>query len=106
MIGENAVFERTEEGRLSPHEEQHGQHEIRAAPQETGHRQSHDRNLGQLDQPYQAGFLELVGQLAGRRREQKERQDERAGRDGYQDLPVEAGGSGEPVQNQDDQGVL
>ncbi len=75
VIGENAVLERTEERRLGSHEEQHDQHQIGLARQKSGNRQAHDQDLGQFDEPYQAGFLELVGELTGRRGEKKKRQN-------------------------------
>jgi hypothetical protein len=71
---------------------------------ERRHPQRHDQDFRQLDAADQSRFLELVGDLPGGRRKQKERQHENPRRDGHQDLAVTIGG--EPVEREDDQRVL
>ena len=97
VIGENAVLEWTEERRLSSHEEQHSQHQIRVVRQEPSDSQTHDQNLGQLDQPDQARFLELVGELTSGCGENKKWQNERPRGDVYKNRPIETGRFGQPI---------
>jgi len=103
VAGKDGVFQRAEERRLHAQPEQHGEQQGRTAEQEPGRRQRHERHLRQLDDEDGAGLLEPVGNLPGRRRQQRVGQDEHAARQRHQRRP---GRPRRPEQDQHHQGVL
>ncbi len=103
VVGQDAVFERPEEGGLGAHQEQNGQQQPDIADEEGNGGRAHDNDLEQLDVEDQARFLEPVGHLPGDRREQEERQDEDAGRSGDHDPRVDLRGVGRVERDQQDQ---
>jgi hypothetical protein len=79
-LGQDAVLERTEHGRVEPHHEQHRQQQVDAVHEEAVARDQHDRDLHRLDDLGEPGLVVLVRELAGGGGKKKERQDEQAGR--------------------------
>ena len=106
MLGQDAVFERAEEGGVGPHEEQHAHEQGEVAGREREAGKGHDGDLGRFDDGDEALLLEFVGEPAGRGRKQEERQDEEAGGDRRHHPGVHALLGREPEGDQDDEGVL
>ncbi len=92
MDRQDAVFQRPEEGRMHPHEEQHDHQEGDAAGREGAARRSAmmtiSATLMTADEPL---LLEFVGELPGRGGEEEEGQDEDAGRHRHHELAVDTG---------------
>ena len=88
VVGQDAVLQGPEEGRLQAHEEEHGEQELRAFGREAIGRQAHDADLEQLHRPDQARLVELVRELPGGGREEEEGQDEEAAGQGDQELAL------------------
>ena len=85
-IREDRVFQRTKESRLYPHREEQRQEHGRAAGEHAAGGGQHHRDLDKLDQTDQPRLVHRVGELAGRRRAQEERQYEEPGGERDQDL--------------------
>ena len=75
-LRKDGVFHRAEERRLRSHEEQSTREEPRVVREKSHRRNSHDRNFPELDPTNEPRLFELVRELAGRRREQEERENE------------------------------
>ena len=103
---QNAVFDRPEEGRMDPHQEQDREQQHNMTAGEAGHRDRHEDDLGGLDRDDQLALLEFVGEKPRRGRKQEERQDEQPRRRRDQDLPIEPGLLRQPIGHQDDECVL
>ena len=73
QVGE---LDRAEQRRVQAHQEDAGEQERHVGANEAPGGERHDRDLEPLDEADQARLVELVGELAARRREQQERQDE------------------------------
>ncbi len=76
QIRQDRVFERAKERGLDPHYAKYGKECGCAAGDDPRRGGQHQRDLTELDQPDQPSLVVLVGELSGRRRAQKERQDE------------------------------
>ncbi len=103
MIGQDAVFDRTEQRRdHAVEEDRQEQHRDRVKP-EADHGQDGDGDLEQLQSAGHNGLVEAVGDLAAKTGEEKEREGERRGRE----LDQRAGfGLAEPEQQNEDQRLL
>ena len=70
------VLHRPEKGRVQAHQQHTGQQQRHQLEPEAQSGQGHDADLQQFDRPHDARLVVLVGPLAGRGRQQHERQDE------------------------------
>ena len=85
LIRKNAVLDGTEEGGLDSHQKQHSHQCGDTAEIKSHGTHRHDDDFGELDVANEPCLVELVRELAGRRRKEKERQNEyaRGHRDHY-----------------------
>ncbi|MEJ0069339.1 MAG: hypothetical protein WDO24_12125 [Pseudomonadota bacterium] len=91
MNRQDAVFQRAEERRMQPHQDQHDEQQGDIAEAQPDHAEQHEADLASLDDADQPSLLEPVGEPPGRRRAQQERQDEQAGRQIGEDGAVHPG---------------
>jgi hypothetical protein len=103
---QDRIFQRPEERRLHPHQEQYDEQRHDLSGEQRGHTQRHDQDFGQLDVPDQHGLVILVGQLTGRCRKQEEGQDEYPAGCRCQHRLVVAASLGQLVDHQDGHGVF
>ena len=105
-IGQDRVFDRAEERRLHPHRKQQCEQDEGAAGDDPGGCRQHHRDLDQLDDTGEPGFVAAIGQRARARRAQKERQDKQPARQRDQQPGRQRIGAVRAIGNHQDQRVL
>ena len=74
-LGQDAVFGRTEKGRVQGHQEQHPEHELEASYQECHDSQPHSHDFQRLGDHEHGALAVHICHVSGVAREEKERQD-------------------------------
>ena len=80
MIGQDAVFDRTEQRRDHAEQEQRDEQQRDRVQQEADHREERDADLDELEPLRHQRLVEAVGDLAAERRQEEERCDEHRAR--------------------------
>ena len=106
VLGDDAVFDRAEEGRLEAEEEEEDHEEDRVVEEEPRGGGRHDRDFQELDVADEPCLVVLVGDLPGQGREEKEGQDEEPRGDVYPRVRMAADLFARVKRDDEDQGVL
>ncbi len=80
MLRQDGVFDRPEQCRLQPQQEQRRQQHGEAMQIEAERRYADDHDFQQFDEARQPGLIVFVGQLPGGGGKKEERQNEQASR--------------------------
>ena len=88
MIGQNAVFDRTEQRGDDAEQEQRKEQDGHGVQAESEHRDQRDADLGELDPLRHQRLVVTVGHLAAERGEEEIGRDEHRGRQRHQRFGV------------------
>jgi hypothetical protein len=80
MLGQDRIFDWSEEGRMNPHETHCGEHQRNVRQHDAGAAENHDTDFGELNDS-ELRLVVIVGELTRQSREEKEGEDEQALRD-------------------------